>query len=123
MSWRSEGESEENQRPAFTASRSSIVSIGSSIVCLVGDLRVKNCRQRDQQLEGKVLRLVVWRVFVQKRGNADASIGMMQIVDEMLFFQCHVGKQTVVGRSIDQLFDAAKRIGCTFIQALVSSES
>ena len=39
MSWRSEGEREENQRPALIASRSSMVRMGSSMVCLLSDWR------------------------------------------------------------------------------------
>ena len=37
MSWRREGEREENQRPELIASRSSTVRIGLSMDCVVGN--------------------------------------------------------------------------------------
>ena len=107
MSCRNEGESEENQRPAFTASRSSMLSMGSSIVCLVSDLLVENCLRCDQRVsEGMCLRFVVRCVFVEKRLNAYACVRMMQVVHKMLLFLLQMCKKALVMRGIHQLFDA-----------------
>ena len=50
MSCRNDGERDENQRPELIASRSSMVRIGSSMVCLLGDWKQLHCRVRDQAI-------------------------------------------------------------------------
>jgi hypothetical protein len=78
MSCRSEGERVENHRPALMASLSSIVRMGSSIVCLLRDWVAENCRLRDPVL------LVTRCFFVQKGRYTDASIDVMQIFNEVI---------------------------------------
>jgi len=51
MSCLSEGERDENQRPALIDSRSSMLRMGSSIACLVCDLKLINCREGDLLLD------------------------------------------------------------------------
>jgi hypothetical protein len=76
---------------------------------------LKNVASETGNLRNKVLRFVLRGVFVQKRGNPNACIGVMQVVDEMVFFQRHVGEQTLARRGIEQFFDAAKCVRRTFV--------
>jgi len=104
MSCRSEGEREENQRPVLIASRSSMVRIGSSMNCLFGDRVGEICRRRDPP--ATTLGFVLRCLFVQKRLNPDASVDMVEVFQEMLFFGAHMGKDILAVRSLSQFLDA-----------------
>jgi hypothetical protein len=45
-------------------------------------------------------------LFVQKRLNPDASVDMVEVFQEMLFFGAHMGKDILAVRSLSQFLDA-----------------
>src|SRR3569832_2396765 len=98
MSCRSDGESEENQRPELIASRSSMVRMGSSMVCLMRDWCLTHCNVNDRAgTTGSVPWGTAWerrwkfdRLFVSRRlfrkesRNADAAVGVVQVLHHMI---------------------------------------
>src|SRR3954470_13118808 len=92
MSWRSEGERDENQRPLLIAARSSMVRIGSSMVCLVSDWRPVALSRRGRGRRSGLSPErrpaggsgVAWRLLGQEGLDADARVGVVQVAHEVV---------------------------------------
>src|SRR5438445_2083624 len=128
MSWRRDGEREENQRPELIASRSSMVRMGSSMVCLMGDWCTAHCRVRDPgETTGSVpwgtappfSRLLVGRrLFCEESGDTDSCVRVMQVLHEMIALAGEVTAEAGLLRVVHQLLDAGQCVGRARVQVL-----
>src|SRR4051812_44969008 len=115
MSWRSEGDRDENQRPALIASRSSIVRIGSSMVCRLGDWRACPLSRQRRPAPIRVVAcatgassLVLRRLLGQEGGNAGAGVPVVQVADEMVALGGELPVEAGIGGVVHQLLDAGQ---------------
>src|SRR5687768_16465005 len=117
MSWRSEGESEENQRPALIASRSSMVRMGSSMGCLVSDWQARPlsragpCGPSGLPLV-RAEKLGVARLFPGQEGrDADTAIAVVQVAHEVVALAANLLVQAGGSGFVQQFLDAGQCVG------------
>src|SRR3954452_14443638 len=110
MSCRKEGDRDENQRPELIASRSSMVRIGSSMVCLVSDWRAlplsppgPGARLRVVTCAPCVPLFVVRRLPRQEGRDPGAAIGVMEVAHEVIALAGELPLQRRVVRLVHQL--------------------
>src|SRR4051812_42175145 len=116
MSWRSEGDREENQRPLLMAARSSMVRMGSSMVCLVSDWRcpiVAPGTGADAQgchLSVPGALFVAGRLLGQEGLDADAAVGVVQVAHEVIALVGQLLRERRHRCVVQQFLDAGQGI-------------